>query len=185
MFAVVVIFVVGAALWLAFDARPVSNRTPSGIGPSNTTLLTCADSAGQQGRSGETIVGGVEGLVLPDSGNPANLDPLRGGDGQRFYFDKVFLAVSHSVAPYATVSILRPRSARLIYGPSVSGNITSRAVVSTMVAAARRRIRMPICGPRFTGFVGAIIVKRPTSVTFSVSSQHRRIEMVTVPIGNA
>jgi len=181
----VVLIVVGAAIWLAYDAWPLSNRTPSRIGPSNTILLTCADSAGQQGRGGETVVGGVEGLVLRDSGNPANLELLRGRDGQRYYFDKVFLAVSHSVAPYATVTILQPSSARLIYGPSVSGDITSRAVVSAMVAAARRQIRMPICGPRYTGYVGAIVVTRPASVTFSVSSQHRRVDRVTVPIGNS
>jgi hypothetical protein len=185
MFAVAVLFVLGAAIWLAYDAWPVSNRTTPGIGPSNTTFLTCADSAGQQGRGDETVVGGVEGLALRDSGNPANLNLVTASDGQRYYFDKVFLAVSHSVAPYANVTILRPSSARLIYGPSVSGDITSRAVVSAMVAASRRRIRMPICGPRYTGFVGAIIVARPALVTFSVSSPHRRIDMVTVPIGNS
>jgi hypothetical protein len=182
--AVVVLFVVGASIWLAYDAWR-SDRTPSGIGPSNTTLLTCADSAGQQGRGGETVVGGVEGLALPDSGDPSNLDLLRGRGGQRYYFYKVLLAVSHSVAPYATVTILRPRSARLIYGPSVSGDINNRAAVSAMLAAARRQIRMPICGPRYTGFVGAIIVTRPASVTFSVSSQHRRTDRITVPVGNS
>jgi len=50
--------------------------------------LRCSDSAGQQGQDHETVVGGVEGLVLPGSDDPAGLVPIRASDGTRYYIYK-------------------------------------------------------------------------------------------------
>jgi hypothetical protein len=59
----------------------------SGPAPATSAPLTlsCADSAGQQGADHETVVGGFEGLVLPDSANPAGLYPVRDADGKRYF----------------------------------------------------------------------------------------------------
>ena len=157
-----------------------------GSSPSSTlTTLSCSDSAGQQGRGGEKVVGGVEGLVLPGSGDPASLLSLRSADGQRYFVYKAFLAVSAATAPYATVSVVRPRSAKLYYGSSnVVGTLANSAQGRGLIAASTSQVRLPVCGPDFTGYVGGIIVVTPTSVTFVVSSPHKKTERVTVSIGN-
>lgn len=130
-------------------------------------------------------MGGVEGLVLPDSGDPASLLPLRSADGQRYFVYKAFLAVSEKVAPYATVTVVSPRSAKLYYGPSSTvGALANRSQGRGLIAASTSQVRLPACGPNFTGYVGGIIVVKPTSVTFAVSSRHEPSERVTVRIGN-
>ena len=68
--------------------------------------LTCSESAGQQGRGGEKVIGGVEGLQLNGSGNFSSLTPLRGPGGKRYYVYKAYLAVSPSVTGYATVDVV-------------------------------------------------------------------------------
>ncbi len=106
---------VGAGLWLSsgppVPSTPISapRRTP------NMTALSCKESAGQQGRDNERLVGGVAGLLLPDSRDPAGLTRIHGADGRSYFVYKAFLAVSSTDAPYATVSIVRPRSAKLYY----------------------------------------------------------------------
>ena len=40
-----------------------------------------------------------------------------------------------------------------------------------------------MCGPRFTGFVGGVIVPGPACVTFELSSPSARTATVSVPIG--
>jgi hypothetical protein len=146
--------------------------------------LTCSDSVGQQGQGGETVVGGVEGLVLPGSDDPSALYPVKAGDGRRYYVYKAFLAVSPSAAPYATVSVISPASAKLVYGSSSRvGDITTAAGEQALIAAARSEVRLPVCGSRFTGFAGGIIVTGPACVTFKVSSPAVRAATVSVPIG--
>lgn len=155
-------------------------------GPATSSLLSlsCSDSAGQQGGDRETVVGGVEGLVLAGSEDPAGLYPIRAGDGERYFVYKAFLAVSASAAPFATVSIARPVSARLFYGSSSRvGELMSASSGQALIAASRSRVRLPVCGPRFTGFVGGIIVTGPACVTFEVSSPSVRAATVSVPIG--
>lgn len=170
---------IGAGL-SACSGAPV-HPAHSAPGPATSSLisLSCADSAGQQGQDHETVVGGVEGLVLPGSDDPAGLYPIRASDGKRYYVYKAFLAVAASAAPYATVSIIRPADVRLVYGP-MSG-LSGQA----LVAASRTKVRLPVCGPRFTGFVGGIIVTGPACVTFEVSSRSARTAAVSVPIGPA
>jgi hypothetical protein len=169
----------------ACSGPPVrSGRSAPGPAASSLISLSCADSAGQQGRDHETVVGGVEGLVLPGSDDPAGLYPIRAGGGKRYFIYKAFLAVSASAAPYATVFITRPASARLVYGsPSRIGALTSAPSGQALVAASRSKVRLPVCGPRFTGFVGGVIVTGPACVTFEVSSPSVRTATVSVPIG--
>ena len=96
-------------------ARP-EHTTP---GPATSSLLSlsCPDSAGQQGADHEAVVGGVEGLVLPGSDDPAGLYPIGPATGgKRYFIYKTFLAVSASAAPFATVSVTGPADARLVYG---------------------------------------------------------------------
>ncbi|HWD96710.1 MAG TPA: hypothetical protein VG246_09845 [Acidimicrobiales bacterium] len=177
--AVLVVGGVGVLIWLAFDKTAPTPRRAAG-----TVELTCAESYGQQGRGGEASVGGVTGLVLPGSGDPASLRPLRSSDGHRFYVYKAALAVSSTTARYATVSILRPRSAKLFYGmPTHVGQLANSGQGEGLIAASRTRVRIPVCGSRFTGFVGGIIVAKPTSVTFAVSSPNKKTVRVTVSIG--
>ena len=123
-------------------------------------------------------------MVLPGSDDPANLYPIRAGDGRRYFVYKAFLAVSASAAPYATVTIARPAGAELVYGSSSHiGDLLSASSGQALVAASRPRVRLPVCGPRFTGFVGGIIVPRAACVTFEVSSPSARVATVSVPIG--
>jgi hypothetical protein len=163
-------------------ARP-QRPAPSGTLPLPLSLR-CSDSVGQQGQDHETVVGGVEGLVLPGSDDPAGLIPIRAGDGTRYYLYKAFLAVSAASAPFATVAITQPAGARLWYGsPARIGALLAAGSGQALVAASRSTVRLPVCGPRFTGFVGGIIVSGPACVTFVVSSPSSQAATVRVPIG--
>jgi hypothetical protein len=133
------------------------------------------------------VIGGVEGLALPGSGDPAGLYPIgTATSGMRYFIYKAFLTVSASAAPFATVSITRPASARLVYGSSSRiGELFSTRSGQALLAASRTTVRLPVCGPRFTGFTGGVIVTGPACVTFQVSSPRAREATVTVPIGPA
>jgi hypothetical protein len=175
---------VGAGLWLSSGTPARSGLPSTSRRASSAITLTCKDSVGQQGRGGERVVGGVEGLVLPGSGDPAALNPVLGPDGKRYLVYKAFLAVSSAVAPYATVSIISPASAKLFYGSSGRvGDLTGSAQGRALVAASRSQVHLPVCGQDFTGYVGGIIVIAPMWVTFAVSSPHGRTARVSVPIG--
>jgi hypothetical protein len=88
-------------------------------------------------------------------------------DGARYFIYKAFLAVSASAALFATVSITRPASARLVYGsPSRIGALFSARSGQALLAASRTKARLPVCGPRFTAFTGCVIVTGPACVTF-------------------
>jgi hypothetical protein len=131
------------------------------------------------------VIGGVEGL-LPGSRDAADLTPIRARDGKRYFLYKAFLAVSASAAPFATVSVTRPADARLVYGSSSRiGELMSTPSGHALVAASRTSVRLPVCGSRFTGFVGGVIVTRPACVIFSVSSPSLPAAAVSVPIGLA
>jgi hypothetical protein len=176
---------IGACL-LGCSPAPV-HPAPSASGPAMSSLLTlsCADSAGQQGQDHETVIGGVEGLVLPGSDDPAGLYPIGSASrGKRYFIYKAFLAVAASAAPFAIVSVTRPASARLVYAsPSRIGEMFGARSGQALLAASRSKVRLPVCGPRFTGYTGGVIVARPTCVTFEVSSPSARTATVTVPIG--
>jgi len=178
---------IGASL-AACSGAPARPEHPA-PGPATSSLLSlsCSDSAGQQGTDHETVIGGVEGLALPGSGDPAGLHPIgTTTNGKRYFIYKAFLAVSPSAAPFATVSVIRPAGTRLVYGsPSRIGELFSTRSGQALLAASRNTVRLPVCGPRFTGFTGGIIVTGPACVTFQVSSPRAREATLTVPIGPA
>ena len=177
-----------SAVLSACSSAPVRPEHPAPSPAASSPLsLTCSDSAGQQGQDREAVIGGVEGLVLPGSGDPAGLHPIgSAGVGARYFIYKAFLAVSASAAPFATVSITRPASARLVYGsPSRIGALFTARSGQALIAASRTKVRLPVCGPRFTGFTGGVIVTGPACVTFEVSSPSARAGTVTIPIGPA
>jgi len=181
-----ILFIAGLGTWLWWSSDARTRFEPSALNriSSSTLTLHCADSTGHQGKDGETVVGGVEGLILPGSRDPSALSPVRGADGRHYFVYKAFLAVSSAVAPYATVSIVRPTSAKLFYGSATEvGDLSSNHHGRALVAASKRQVRLAVCGPNFTGYVGGIIVAKPTSVTFAVSSPHRMIKRVTISIG--
>ncbi len=182
--AVLVAVGVGALLWRTYDATARLGPPSASSGSLNLIALGCADSAGQQTRDGEKVVGGVEGLVLPGSGDPSALSPLRDVDGRRYFVYKAFLAVAWNAAPYATVSIVSPKGARLYYGSAGEvGRLSASHHGRALVAASRTRVRLAVCGAGFTGYVGGVIVEKPTMVTFAVSSPHRATQRVSIPIG--
>jgi hypothetical protein len=176
---------IGAGLSACSNAPARPGHFAPGSATSSLLSLSCSDSAGQQEADHETVVGGVEGLVLPGSGDPAGLYPIgTASGGTRYFVYKAFLAVAASAAPFATVSVTRPASARLVYGSSSRiGALFSASSGQGLVAASRSKVRLPVCGPRFTGFVGGVIVTGPACVTFEVSSPSARSATVTVPIG--
>lgn len=182
--AVLVAAGVGALLWWNTDTTYRFGPPSASSGSSNLIALDCADSAGQQTRDGERVVGGVEGLVLPGSGDPSALSPLRDVNGRRYFVYKAFLAVASNAAPYATVSIVSPRGARLYYGSAGEiGRLSSSHHGRALVAASRTHVRLEVCGAGFTGYVGGVIVEKPTMVTFAVSSPHRATQRVSISVG--
>jgi hypothetical protein len=174
---------IGVSLSACSGAPAHAGHLAPGHAVSPLLSLGCADSAGQQGAGHEVVVGGVTGLVLPGSDDPAGLYPIRGADGKRYFVYKAMLAVSASVAPYATVSVIRPAGARLVYGSASHVGELAASSGQGLVAAARARVRLPACGPRFSGYVGGIVVPRPECVTFGVSSPSARAATVSAPIG--
>ena len=172
---------------LAACSGPPARPEPPAPSPvtSSVLSLSCSDSAGQQGRGDETVIGGVEGLILPGSDDPAALYPIgAAGGGTRYFMYKAFLAVAASAAPFATVSVTRPASARLVYGSSSRiGTMFGTGSGRALLTASRRTVLLPVCGPRFTGFPGGVIVTGPACVTFTVSSPAARAATATVPIG--
>jgi hypothetical protein len=172
----------------ACSAAPAQPRPTPADGTASVSLLSlsCPDSIGQQSGDHQTVVGGVTGLVLPDSDDPAALYPVRAKDGKTYYVYKAMLAVSASAAPFAMVSVTGPASARLVYGSAAHvGDLVSSPSGQALVAASRREVLLPVCGPRFTGYVGGIIVAKPSCVTFEVTSPGSKPATVSVPIGPA
>lgn len=161
------------------------SRAQASSAAASVLSLRCSDSADQQGAAGRAV-GGVTGLVLPGSDDPSGLYPIgTAGGGKRYFVYKAMLAVSASVAPYATVSVLRPSDAMLVYGSASSVGGLAAGSGDGLVKAARHQVRLPVCGPRFTGFVGGVIVTGPACVTFEVNSPSERAARVSVPIGPA
>jgi len=44
-------------------------------------------------------------------------------------------------------------------------------------------VRLPVCGKRFSGYVGGIVLVAPSRVTFEVNAPRRRAVRVGVSIG--
>jgi len=129
-------------------------------------VLTCHDSAGQQGidTAPALLVNGVDGFI----GDTHTYDtlPMWKQDGHRYLAWKAALSVASGALPYRTVSLVSPASARLGYGG----------------AALSRRVRMPVCGRRYTLYAGGIFVTHPACVTLAVTGPTGKPSTVTVPV---
>jgi hypothetical protein len=130
-------------------------------------LLTCHDSAGQQGEDGPParLVNRVGGFI----GVPNAYDtlPVQRLNGYRYLAWKTALSVAPG-AGYRTVSVVTPTSARLSYGSSIS--------------KASRSVRLPACGRRYALYVGGILVRHPACVTIAVTGADGKSATVSVPV---
>jgi hypothetical protein len=140
-----------------------------------TILLSCADSAGQQGRDVTLpVTEGVQGLA--GRADPAELLPVTG----HWQIAKAFLAVAPDAAPYRTVSIVRPTTALLFYSdPQTWGTITN----ADRIAHARTSARLPACGRDYSGYTGGILVQAASCVTVRISAPEGKPAVLTIPVG--
>jgi hypothetical protein len=129
-------------------------------------LLTCHDSAGQQGidTAPALLVNGVDGFI--GDTNAYDTLPIWKQDGHRYLAWKAALSVASSALPYRTLSVVSPASARLRYGG----------------AALSRRVRMPSCGRRYTLYAGGIFVTHPACVTLAITGPAGKPSTVTIPV---
>ncbi|HUC25570.1 MAG TPA: hypothetical protein VMA73_22930 [Streptosporangiaceae bacterium] len=126
-------------------------------------VLTCRDSRGQQGLDSAParLVNGVDGFVGESQYLPLDAAVVR---GQRFLVVKVPLAVAPNARPYRAVSIVRPATARLSYGPRLT-----------------RQVRLPSCGDRYSFYPGGVYVRHPACVVLSVTAPNGYHATVAVP----
>jgi hypothetical protein len=141
-------------------------------GAATLVVLACGDSPGQQGVGSppQQLVNGVDGFI--GDANPddvASLPTLR-LNGVRYLAWKTALAVAPAARPYRTVSVVSPASAMLDYS------------IGRHAAAPSRQVRMPVCGDRYTLFIGGIFVRKPACVSLSVTGPRSAAAEVTVPI---
>jgi len=133
-----------------------------------TVLLTCHDSAGQQGEDGPParLINGVDGFI----GDPNGYDtlPVQHLNGHRYLAWKTALSVAPGAGPYRTVRVVTPTSARLSYGSSI--------------LKASRSVRLPACGRRYALYVGGILVRHPACVTIAVTGPDGKSATVSVPV---
>lgn len=133
-----------------------------------TVLLTCHDSAGQQGRdtSPARLVHGVDGFI--GDANAYDSLPVQHLDGHRYLAWKTALSVAPDAGPYRTVSVVTPTSARLSYGSGI--------------VAPSRSVRLPACGHRYALYLGGILVRHPACVTLAVNGPSGKPITVSVPV---
>jgi hypothetical protein len=150
-------------------AATAARTTPSAPA---LVVLTCRDSPGQQGPGSppQRLVNGVDGFI--GDNNPADLTslPTLRLNGVRYLAWKTALAVAPAARPYRTVSVIRPASARLDYS------------IGRHAVAPSRQVRMPVCGDRYTLFIGGIFVRKPACVDLSVTGPGSAAAEVKVPV---
>jgi hypothetical protein len=129
-------------------------------------VLTCHDSAGQQGigAAPALLVDGVDGFI--GDTNAYDTLPVWRQGGHRYLAWKAALSVAPTALPYRTVSVVSPASALLGYGG----------------APLSRHVRMPACGMRYTLYVGGIFVTHPACVTLAVTGPAGKSGTVTMPV---
>jgi hypothetical protein len=141
---------------------------PSTVATGAGVILTCQNSAGQQGRDTPParLVHGVDGFI--GDTNAYDTLPVQYLDGHRYLAWKTALSVAPDAGPYRTVSVVTPTSARLTYGSAV--------------VASSRSVRLPACGHRYALYVGGILVRHPACVTLAVSGPSGEQTTVAVPV---
>jgi hypothetical protein len=141
---------------------------PGPVAAGAVVLLTCQNSAGQQGRdtSPARLVHGVDGFI--GDTNAYDTLPVQQLDGHRYLAWETALSVAPDAGPYRTVSVVTPASARLSYGSGIAGS--------------SRSVRLPACGHRYALYIGGILVRRPACITLAVSGPSGKQTTVAVPV---
>jgi hypothetical protein len=136
------------------------------------TVLTCHESPGQQGLGAAParLVAGLDGFIGDDNPYDSASTPVVHLNGLRYLAWKMALAIAPTARPYRKVSIVRPASARLDYS------------VGNHAAAPSREVRLPVCGKRYTLYVGGIFVRKPACVELAVSGPGSATAEVQVPV---
>jgi hypothetical protein len=160
----------------------------TGISPpqtpvARTTVLTCRGSSGLSAGADPQArwVGGVGSPALyggfPGS-SPAFAVRQRSKDGHQYFFWKDPLAVAPTAQPYRTITVVSPPSARLLFAtPSEWATLSG-----TVLPILGRTVRLSACGRKYASYFGAIMVRRGTCVTLTVSGPSGKLDNVTVPI---
>ena len=149
-----------------------AGSAPARSGPATLAVLTCRDSPGQQGPGAAParLVNGVDGFI--GDGNPGDRASVLvlHLDRVRYLAWKTALAIAPGARPYRIVSVVRPASARLDYS------------VGEHATAPSRSVRMPVCGDRYTLYVGGIFVRKPACVRLAVTGPGSVAARVNVPV---
>jgi hypothetical protein len=141
---------------------------PGTVTAGTTVLLSCHDSAGQQGKDTPParLIDGVDGFI--GDANAYDTLPVQQLDGHRYLAWKSALSVAPGAGPYRTVRVVTPASARLSYGAGI--------------VASSRSVRLPACGHRYALYTGGILVRHPACVTLAVTGPSGRPATVAVPV---
>jgi len=144
----------------------------SALNAATLAVLTCRDSPGQQGPGAAParLVDGVDGFIGDDNPDDWASVSILHLNGVRYLAWKTALAIAPTAGPYRTVSVVRPASARLDYS------------IAKHAAAPSRRVRLPVCGDRYTLYVGGIFVRKPACVELAVTGPRSAAAEVKVPI---
>jgi hypothetical protein len=156
---------------LAVASCSTDSSRPS-VEVATLAVLTCRDSPGQQGLGAAParLVDGVDGFIGDDNPNDGASVSVVHLDGVRYLAWKTALAVAPTARPYRIVSVVRPASARLNYA------------VGSHAAAPSRSVRLPVCGSRFSLYVGGIYVQRAACVELAITGPGSAAAKVDVPV---
>ncbi len=122
---------------------------------------------------------GVSSFALRGDTNAYDALPAWRVRGRPYLIWKMFLAVAASARPYRIVTVISPSTARLFYAsPGRWGEVSGQSSID----AAPRQIRLPVCGRRFTGYTGGILITRPACVRLSVRAPGRKAATATVTV---
>ncbi|HUJ05922.1 MAG TPA: hypothetical protein VLX31_07420 [Streptosporangiaceae bacterium] len=153
-------------------ASCAAGSAPTRSGTATLAVLTCRDSPGQQepGAAPARLVNGVDGFIGDDNPGDRASVPVLHLNGVRYLAWKTALAIAPTARPYRIVSVVRPVSARLDYS------------IGKHAAAPSLRVRIPVCGDRYTLYVGGIFVRKPACVHLAVTGPGSEAASVNVPI---
>jgi hypothetical protein len=157
-----------------------SHHPAATVASEGSTWLSCRDSAGQQSADPQAHpLNGVESFALHGDTNPYDTLPQWRSNGPRYLIWKAYLAVSPNARPYRIVTVTSPATARLFYAsPTRWGAVSG----SKTIGPAPWRVRLPVCGTRFTGYTGGILITHPACVILTVTGPQTRAVTIAVPI---
>ena len=134
--------------------------------------LSCRDSASAvtPPADSDLKVAGLafSGVSATDGTSAGDMELVK--DGRTFTFRKVFVYATPQASTKTTLTILGPDTAAFFYQPQYS---KSGAVLDVSAAeridASTRQVSLEGCGKATTGYLGGIIVSRPTCVEIAIA----------------